>query len=288
MIAVFILLGTVMLCFFIFSLYKFRSLKKWIYIVLFINFIIYSFLIYMVLNEGGLKFIQQRFLDSNTKIEKAYAEKISKRIVNVIPIKDRVLLDAPIINQFPELPRGCEVTSLAMLLQYKGIQTDKMELAEKVKKDSTPLKKENGMIYWGSPNNGFIGDMYSYSNPGYGVYHNPIKELAEKFLPGQIVDLTGKDFEELKIFLSQDIPVWIIINTTYKKLPDNLFETWQTPDGELKITYKEHSVLITGYDEQNIYFNDPISGEKNKKVIKEDFIEAWKQMGNQAVTYLPE
>lgn len=56
----------------------------------------------------------------------------------------------------------------------------------------------------------------------------------------------------------------------------------------MKITYKEHSVLRTGYDEKNIYFNDPIRGEKNKAALTEDFINAWKQMGSQAITYLPE
>lgn len=46
-------------------------------------------------------------------------------------IKKEILLDAPIIKQFPELPRGCEVTSLAMFLQYYQVKTDKMELAKK-------------------------------------------------------------------------------------------------------------------------------------------------------------
>ncbi|RUQ24224.1 hypothetical protein ELQ35_21975 [Peribacillus cavernae] len=40
--------------------------------------------------------------------------------------------------QYPELPRGCEVTSLAMLLHYYDVKVSKMELADKVKKDPTP------------------------------------------------------------------------------------------------------------------------------------------------------
>lgn len=206
----------------------------------------------------------------------------------IVKIKDRVLLDAPVIKQFPELPRGCEVTSLAMLLQYKGIDTNKMTLAEEIRKNPVPLKIEGGEIFWGHPNDGFVGDMYSYNNPGLGVYNKPIKELAEQYLPGQIIDLTGRDFAELKTYLSLGIPVWIITNTTYKELPDSAFERWNTPLGEIDITYKEHSVLVTGYDENAVYFNDPITGMKNKAIATEDFLDAWRQMGSQAVTYLPD
>lgn len=205
----------------------------------------------------------------------------------IVKIKEQVLIDAPIIKQFPELPRGCEVTSLAMLLQYKEISVDKMELATKVEKSTVPFKKENGYFYWGDPNDGFIGDMYSYENRGYGVYHKPIRKLAEQYLPKKIVDLTGSEFSELQIYLSLGNPVWVITNTTFRKLPETAFEKWNTPNGNVKITYKEHSVLITGYDNQTIYFNDPIDGVKNKGVKKDDFLEAWKQMGSQAITYLP-
>ena len=199
-------------------------------------------------------------------------------------IKKEILLDAPIIKQFPELPRGCEVTSLAMFLQYYQVKTDKMELAKKIERDKTPLSTKNGKIHWGDPNDGYIGDMYSYSKPGYGVYHKPIIELAEEYLPNKIDNLTGKQFEELKLYLSKERPVWIITNTTYKKLPNSSFEEWETPNGKVKITYKEHSVLITGYDESFVYFNDPISGEKNKKEPLGPFIDAWKQMGSQALS----
>lgn len=205
----------------------------------------------------------------------------------IIPIEKNVLLDAPIISQLPELPRGCEVTSLAMLLQFANVNVDKLTLASEIKKETTAYKVSNGKIYFGHPNNGFVGNMYTKEERGLGVYHKPIKELAEKYLPGKVQDLTGSSFTDLKIHLSDNRPVWVIINTTYKKLPLNQFETWHTPNGIISVTYKEHSVLMTGFDDQNVYFNDPLTGEKNKKAPIVDFEQSWVQMGSQAITYLP-
>lgn len=118
------------------------------------------------------------------------------------------------------------------------------------------------------------------------MYHGPIKELAEKYLPDQVIDLTGRDFEDLQFYLNKGTPVWVIINTKYRKLPDSEFQTWHTPSGPITVTLKEHSVLVTGYDQDFIYFNDPLTGKKNRKAPKKLFIEAWTQMGQQAITYL--
>jgi uncharacterized protein YvpB len=200
--------------------------------------------------------------------------------------KEQVLLDVPLIEQMPELPRGCEVTSLAMLLKYAGVSADKMELADRIKRDPTAYEKKNGQVYFGHPNTGFVGDMYSLDHPGLGVYHIPIKELAEQYLPGRIIDMTGGEFSEIEESISNGIPVWIITNSRYQTLPEEEFQTWQTPSGEIEITYREHSVVVTGYDENNVFFNDPLTGEKNKKVAKQDFIDAWVQMGRQTITYL--
>jgi uncharacterized protein YvpB len=203
-------------------------------------------------------------------------------------IKPSVLLDVPAIRQLPELPRGCEVTSLAMLLKDAGVQADKLTLAKQIKKDPTPFQRKNGKVYFGHPNDGFVGDMYSLTTPGLGVYHKPIKQLAETYLPDRIIDLTGSDFSMLQQYLSKGVPIWIITNSTYKKLPDSAFREWETPSGPIKITYYEHSVVITGYDQDFIYFNDPLTGEKNKKAPKADFLDAWAQMGRQAITYQPD
>ncbi|MGQ0517578.1 C39 family peptidase, partial [Bacillus sp. D-CC] len=49
----------------------------------------------------------------------------------------------------------------------------------------------------GNPNEGFVGNIYTFSESGYGVYHGPLFQLAKKYLPNKAVDLTGKSIEEL-------------------------------------------------------------------------------------------
>lgn len=197
----------------------------------------------------------------------------------------RVMLDAPLDNQMPELPRGCEVTTLDMMLQYAGVKVDKITLAKQIKKDNTPYQEISGIIYFGNPHNGFVGDMYSRKNPGYGVYHEPVKELAEQYLPGRVRDLTDSSFDTVLQYLDKGRPVWVINNNMFDAIPLEKWQTWNTPQGKMSITYEEHSVLVTGYDEKNIYFNDPLSDVKNEKVPIKNFIRGWEQMGRQAISY---
>lgn len=238
-----------------------------------------TYAIYQTTLQSIKSFVKSPLVKTNTFLQNNFN-------MSIIKLKDDVRIEAPAISQMPELKRGCEVTSLTMLLQHAGVKVDKMDLAKEITKDPTPYRVENGVIYFGNPHQGFVGDIYSFDSPGLGVYHDPIKQLAEKYLPHNINDLTGADFEELKIHLSDGRPIWVIINVNYQKLDSSDFQTWQTPNGQIQITFKEHSVLVTGYDKNYIYFNDPLTGEKNKKAPIADFEAAWIQMGRQAITYL--
>jgi uncharacterized protein YvpB len=191
-------------------------------------------------------------------------------------------ITAPHIKQLPELPRGCEVTSLAMMIQQAGVGVGKMELAKEVRE--VPFKA-NGLK--GNPYDGFVGNMYTFSQPGLGVYNGPIQELAEKYLPNRVVNLTGYDFSYVYKMLDKGVPVWVITNSWFSHLPSSQFTTWQTSSGPLKITYREHSVLVTGYDDNYIYVNDPLYHKANRAVKKAEFIAAWNQMGKQAISYYP-
>ncbi|MGS2780319.1 C39 family peptidase [Robertmurraya sp. GLU-23] len=189
-----------------------------------------------------------------------------------------ILLDVPLLNQMdsPRLYNGCEVTSLAMILQYNGLDVTKNQLAEEVVR--TPLQYSSGQ--YGNPNIGFVGNMED--GPGLGVYHGPIYDLATNY-SDHVIDLTNQSFDELLKQVAQGHPVWIITTSTFSPIDE--FETWETPQGEVTITYKMHSVVITGFDNESIYINNPY-GEKNQQLDRESFIQAWEQMGSQAIVVL--
>ncbi|MCL1924338.1 MAG: C39 family peptidase, partial [Defluviitaleaceae bacterium] len=98
-------------------------------------------------------------------------------LTNTSLLDEKLAIDVPVINQVPNYMRGCEVVSLQMLLKHAGIETTTDELISKLKFDETPYKLINGRIHFGNPYLGFVGDIYTFKNPGLGVYYPPIYEL---------------------------------------------------------------------------------------------------------------
>ncbi|SCB84774.1 hypothetical protein BACERE00177_02933 [Bacillus mobilis] len=192
-----------------------------------------------------------------------------------------IISNVPLIQQLPELDRGCEVTSLAMLLQYAGVSVDKMQLASEIKKINF---LDDGVR--GNPNEGFVGNIYTFSESGYGVYHEPLFQLAKKYLPNKAVDLTGKSIEETYKSVKSGQPVVMITNATFAPLDEDEFTTWETNSGDVSITYNEHCVVLIGYDEEFVYIRDPLSESLDVKVPRENFEKAWMQMGSQAISYV--
>lgn len=252
-------------------------------LVLFLVLFFYNLAVYKEEIKEAVSPVRKEERQEIVLEEKTASESIQDEVKEEVEISKKIL-DAPLISQLPELPRGCEVTSLAMLLADAGVKADKMQLAEEVKKDPTPMTSQNGKTHFGNPHVGFVGDMYSFNNPGYGVYNEPIFELAERYLPGKVENITGESFDSVLNKIKEDKPVWIIINATFNVLGENEFKDWDTPSGPISITYREHSVLVTGFDEEYIYFNDPLTGIKNNKSNKHNFIAAWEQMGKQAIS----
>lgn len=244
-------------------------------------------------------FSQETYINDYSSFEEAYANsKILKYGIiyyedtnNLIwkrnnTVRNEVKLDIKVVNQYPELPRGCEVTSLSMLLSSQNINVDKMTLAKEVVKNNEKHEKIDVNIIMGNPNKGFVGNMYRLGEYGYGVYHKPIYELFKKYSGDNAVDISGLEFDDFYYFIDSGSPVWVITNTTFKKLGENNYNIINIDGEELIVTYKEHSVIVTGYDNENIYINDPLKYSQNIKLNKHDFIEAWEQMGRQAITYI--
>ena len=189
-----------------------------------------------------------------------------------------VRLDVPLLNQLdpPALLLGCEVTALAMILQYNGIPVTKNELADRL--PVVPIYYENGLH--GNPNEGFVGDVTG-TDYGYCVYHGPISALASEYIPSnRVEDISGQEFDSVIVALDRGYPVWVVTTTTF--ISDDALEMWQTPTGPVNISYIMHSVVVVGYDSDSLYINNPY-GQKDQKVDRQNFILAWEQMGKQAI-----
>lgn len=202
-----------------------------------------------------------------------------------MPIEHQI--DVPAMSQYPEYVNGCEITSLAMLSNFLKLPYDRQQLIDILAKDATPLQqdKDNSILVWGDPNLGFVGDITG-NQMGYSVYHKPIADLLNKISHGQALDLTGAEFSEVEKQVSLDHPV--IIWSTSSFTPVDEWVEWKTEDGDtIHATFEEHAVLLIGYDEENVYINNPLNGEKAVKIAKLPFISSWEQLGKQAVTYAP-
>lgn len=193
-----------------------------------------------------------------------------------LTLKPEQKLNVPLENQLPDLPNGCEVTSLSMLLKYYDINVSKLELSSNIKHVSSFIDND----YRGNPHVGFVGNM-SIKNAGWCVYNEPLYNVARKYT-NRIRSYTGNDFVRVLKLVSKGHPVMII--TTLKFDHVNDMQTWSTKQGKVNVTPSSHACVITGYNKKKriVYVNDPY-GVKNKKVSLKKIEASYNQQGKQAL-----
>jgi uncharacterized protein YvpB len=204
--------------------------------------------------------------------------------VSTNPKKNSAMLNVALIKQNPELRYGCEVTSLAMVLNYAGVKTSKMDLYRSVRKDLDPLIKspKGDILRWGNPAEGFVGDMTG-RRAGYAVFDQPMIALINQKLPGRAINLTNKPFNRVLEHVSSGYPV-VVWTTGDYRLPDR-WEGWYHGNQYIKTPLDLHAVVLVGYDAKYVYLNDPLSGRKQVRVGKQQFISSWIALKSRAVSY---
>lgn len=176
--------------------------------------------------------------------------------------------------QTPELPTGCEVTSLTMVLNHMGYDIDKCTLADQY------LPK--GKIGETDFHQAFIGNPRD--EVSYGCYVDVIESCAHKYLASvtakaTIKNLTGKDFENLFGYIQNDIPV--IVWTTMSLIEPYETTEWYIDGKEVSWLANEHCVVLRGYDEGYVYVCDPLKG--NVRYDKVLFEKRYTQLHSQAM-----
>ena len=197
--------------------------------------------------------------------------------INWMTMKQEQKLNVQLENQMPDLPNGCEVTSLSMLMNYYGIKVSKNELAETIQHVDSFT---DGGKYRGNPHQGFVGHM-TIANAGWCVYNEPLYNVARKYT-SHIENITGSDFLSLLKLVSTGHPVMIITTTTFNKV--NNMQTWDTNTGKVNVTPSSHACVITGYSKPKkvVYVNNPY-GYKNQPVNWKNLQASYNQQGRQAL-----
>lgn len=182
-----------------------------------------------------------------------------------------------VVLQMPELPTGCEITAMTMVLNYYGYQADKMEMAlEYLPTVSADLYYgEDGQLYGPDLNQYFVGDPCT--SGGYICGPEAIITAANDYLADegssfQAVDLTGTSPTELYQLVREDTPivVWITISMQPRRTPQG----WYTEGNEyVDWSTNDHGAVLIGYSESTVTIADPIAGivEYNRDAFEKVF-----------------
>lgn len=185
--------------------------------------------------------------------------------IETTPPAAHLISGFPYIYQMPELPTGCEITAMTMLLNYYGYDADKIEMStEYLPTAYADLYYDYlGVLHGTDLNEYFIGDPTTGTGTVCGT--GAILTAANDYLSDVDASMKAKDIsgyspEDLYELIDNDTPgvVWITIAMQYRSET----EGWYTDDGEyVEWSQSDHAGVLIGYSEDTVTIADPISGE---------------------------
>lgn len=193
-----------------------------------------------------------------------------------VDIDGKGYIQVPVIYQKPELPSGCEITSLTMVLRYLGYNADKCDLADNY------LAK--GSQNAGNPWVEFLGDPRSSS--GVGCYAPPIVDAAKRYIADNggshtVKNISGASVNELYKQIDNGNPV--IVWATDNMRQPHIGATWKSGGQTIKWMTPMHCLVLIGYDSEagTAIFADPLHGIVSYSTST--FEARYKSIGQQAI-----
>ena len=156
--------------------------------------------------------------------------------------------DAEVISQLPELPTGCEITAVTMMLRYAGYDVNKVQLAN-------IMPRSNNGDY------GFVGNPFSPS--GWWIFPTGIAPVVDRFV-GHHEIMTGASMQRIQDKLKQG----------------HLVVAWVANVNG----FVNHALALTGYDAGRLFYNNPWTGRKESMTYSE-FYQHWNADRQRAISY---
>ena len=194
-------------------------------------------------------------------------------------------LECPYINQREKYPTGCESVSAVMLLRFYGFDVTVEEFIDRcLPRAGEPRLEENGW-HGADPRYFYLGDPYT--DDGWGCFAPAVKAGLEMYLGAdvrfEVREVYGRTIADLaREYVDCGIPV--ILFATMEMAEPKESRSWEI-DGEDRVyTWKTpmHCLLLTGYDEENYFFHDPLE-TAHRAYPREKCESAFLKMGAEAV-----
>lgn len=202
-----------------------------------------------------------------------------------------VYLDMENILQNPELPVGCEITALTILLRHYGFDAEKTDLAKNyLPKSWGNPQTIDGKLYKDSFFDYFIGDPFS---KGYGCFSPAIEKAANAYISDHgggytVKNISGCHPDTLYEYLIDGIPV--LCWATDGMIEPEYYETWydHATGEQLEWYLNEHCFVLAGFNISSsvVTLNDPMKGIIDYNIDK--FEVRFKQMHSQAIVIIPD
>lgn len=210
---------------------------------------------------------------SSPVVIKTYVEREANRI------------GIPTVRQNPELPNGCEITTLTAVLTYHGIKTTKTKMADDYL-PKEPFEFREGKRLGPDPHQAYAGDPRS-ADVGWYSFAGPIVEASQKIIEDKgsrliTENVSGSSREEILSFMDQNIPV--IVWVTLDLSPPVISGGWYI-DGtdEFHSSFTNlHAVVLDGWKDGEVIVMDPLKGLVTHP--EDTFFESYEALGSQAIT----
>ncbi|MEH7234569.1 C39 family peptidase [Bacillus sp. JJ1562] len=259
-------------------------MKKIVSGLLFLNLIC---VIYLLMNVETVKGITKSVLSGTngafSEHSTVYAQETNpyREVTNG---KIEVFIPVEKVLQLPELPNGCEITSLTSILNFHGYHVTKLDMADNYLQKE-PFTTINNVLYGPDPHKAYAGNPRQWS--GFFSYAPPIVQAAKTYL-GEVgaelepVDLSGSSREEIMMELEEGNPVvvWVTLDLSEKKVN----YSWNIHDTNTKFDAPTnlHSVVLNGYVGDTVHVMDPLQGQ----IIydADAFFASYEDLGSHAMT----
>lgn len=198
----------------------------------------------------------------------------------------------PLISQTGGITAACETYACTMLLQYYGFDIDEYEFIDNYLMTKPVTYGSDGIMYGPDMNSAYAGDIYT----GYGINAKGMAKYMNKYLKTTSSNKTAKPLNGISLkeicekYIRNDIPV-MVWATTYMYEPYVKAEwvvNYADEDSDVKVgdtvswQMHEHCMVLVGFDDENYYFNDSVSGKVSAYDIKTSE-ERYSQLGMQAI-----